>query len=163
MSLNLSIIFHAIDGLVITIKNRKARKVNYAHNNPSANSVWASRNMGVLGTIILVYIVLHMGNFWVEYHWGELSKYRLAEDGTMVKDLYTFVVKSFSELWYVAIYVVAMIAISFHLYHGFKSAFDSLGLRHPKYTPAIRKFGYAFAIVIPALFAIIPVYVYLFY
>ena len=60
------------------------------------------------------------------------------------------------------LYVVSMIILGFHLHHGFGSAFQSMGVNHPKYTPFIKKFGKAFAIVVPFLFAIIPVYIYFF-
>jgi succinate dehydrogenase / fumarate reductase cytochrome b subunit len=55
-----------------------------------------------------------------------------------------------------------MIVLSFHLLHGFSSAFQSIGLNNPKYTPIIKAFGKAFAIVVPLLFAIIPVYIHFF-
>lgn len=184
----LSIIFHAIDGILISIANKKARPVGYAYSKPEKNSIWSSRNMGVLGTIILVYIVVHMQNFWYVYKFGS-TPYMQNEDGTapllqdgsavadgivengrvlvngtdmgpVMKDLHSIVVDGFSEPILVSFYVLAMIALGFHLVHGFSSAFQSLGLNHPKYNPLISKVGYAYAIVIPALFAIIPIYMY---
>jgi succinate dehydrogenase / fumarate reductase cytochrome b subunit len=184
-----SILFHAVDGIVITMANRKARPQAYAYNKPSANSLWSSRNMGILGTIIFVYIVVHMQNFWYEYKFGTtpymMSKdggAPLLKDGTVVKggtiengevllrgnlmgdamrDLYSVVLEGFQNPILVAFYVLGMIAIAFHLAHGFQSGFQSLGLRNETYTPIIKKLGYAFAIIIPALFAIIPIYMYL--
>ncbi len=184
----LSIIFHAIDGIVISMANRKARPEGYAHSKPQKNSIWSSRNMGVLGTIILVYIVVHMQNFWYEYKFGttphmlnEEGTAPLLQDGTPVmngvvesgqvslngvemgpvmKDLYTIVVDSFTNPILVLFYVLAMVALGFHLVHGFSSAFQSLGLNHPKYNPLISKVGYAYAIVIPAIFALIPIYMF---
>lgn len=147
-----SILFHAIDGLVLVYQNQKARPVKYAYNRPDRNSTWSSRNMGILGTILLVFIVIHMGNFWVKMHWviDEL-------DSAGNKNLYTVVVTSFKQWWYTALYVVCMAAVGFHLYHGFQSGFQSLGIRHPKYTPFIKRFGAGFAIAVSILFAIIPV------
>jgi succinate dehydrogenase / fumarate reductase, cytochrome b subunit len=152
----LSILFHAIDGVVLTMRNRAARPVNYAYSNPSANSIWSSRNMGVLGTVILAFIILHMSNFWYKMHFGELGV-----DSNGNRDLYEAVVFSFKELWVVVVYVISMIAIAFHLLHGFQSGFQSLGLNHPKYMPLIKKLGAAFAILVPLAFAIIPVYIFL--
>ena len=180
-----SILFHAVDGVVITLNNRKARPEQYAYSKPGKNSMWSSRNMGILGTIIFVYIVVHMQNFWYEYKFGE-TPYMLSDsgapllmDGSEVKggeiqngavylngdqvgdamrDLYTVVQSSFQEPLLVAFYVLGMIAIAFHLVHGFQSGFQSLGLRNPKYSPLIMKAGYAFAIIVPLLFAIIPIY-----
>lgn len=158
----ISIIFHAIDGVVLTRRNMKARPIGYVRNNPSANSTWSSRNMGVLGTIILVFIVLHMKQFWAVMHWGPIPEVT-TESGVVVKDLYTTTVKTFQDPQYgmiwVGAYFISMLAVGFHLYHGFQSGFQSLGLNHPRYSPIIRKFGYGFAIIVPALFAIIPIYI----
>ena len=67
----ISIIFHAIDGIVLTVQNRKARPVRYVMNKPGKNTIWASRNMAVLGTIILVFIVTHMVSFWARMHFDK--------------------------------------------------------------------------------------------
>jgi len=170
------------------MRNKNARPVKYAYNKPGANSIWSSRNMGILGTIILVYIVVHMGDFWFEYKFGEVPYMTteagngyLLKDGTAVvgatiqdgmvmlngenlgpamKDLHIEVMEAFKELWMVAIYVVGMIAIAFHLWHGFSSAFQSVGINHKKYSPVIKKLGYGFAVVVPLGFALIPLYVF---
>lgn len=155
----LSIIFHALYSLILTYRNRKARPVKYAVKNQGANSPWTSRNMGILGTIIFIFIVIHMRTFWYEMHYGGLPM--VEYDGIMVKDLYTIVTEAFSELWYVAFYVIAMAALSFHLLHGFQSAFQTLGLTHRKYTPFIKTVGMLFAIIVPILFASMPVYLYI--
>jgi succinate dehydrogenase / fumarate reductase cytochrome b subunit len=155
----LSILFHAIDGLVLTIANRKARPVGYQYSRPSANSPWTSRNMGVLGTIILVFIVVHMSNFWYVMHFGEIG-----QDSAGNKDLYSVVIAAFTDpsigLVYVIGYVLAMLAVAFHLVHGFSSSFQSLGLRTPKLAGALKTAGYAFAILVPLLFASIPIYIH---
>lgn len=154
----ISILFHAIDGLLLTIHNNKARPVKYQKSNPSANSVWTSRYMGVLGTIILVFIVTHMTHFWAVMHFTDLPM-----DANGNKDLHTIVIAFFKDekmgmIWVIA-YTFAMFALGFHLSHGFQSAFQSVGIRHPKYTPLIKNAGYGFAIFIPLLFAIIPIYI----
>ena len=158
----ISIIFHALYGLIITIKNRQARTVGYAYNKPSANSTWSSRNMGILGTLILVFIVVHMYDFWYKYKFGQPALVSYTVDGVTqsYKDLHVMVMLAFQEGWYVVLYVFSMVAVGFHLYHGFQSAFQTLGLRHPKYTPFIKGLGTGFSIVVPALFAAIPVYIY---
>lgn len=155
----LSIIFHAVDGILLTIQNKKARSNSYAYVDASKTSVWASRNMGVLGTLILIFLVVHMGDFWREMHWELQSTYQL-KDGTMVKDLYQEVREAFQSLWYVLLYVLCMIPLGFHLSHGFKSAFQSLGLNHAKYNQAIYYAGLFFCVVVPVLFAIIPIYMH---
>ncbi|MDA8605999.1 succinate dehydrogenase cytochrome b subunit [Flavobacteriales bacterium] len=154
------VLFHIVDGIVLTTRNRKSRPVGYVKEKGSANASWASRNMGVLGTIIAVFLVSHMQTFWYKMHFGEMPMH----DG--LKDLHTVVLAFFSpenSLGIVAVlgYVLAQMALAFHLVHGFQSGFQSLGLRHPKYTPAIEKTGYLFGIGVPLLFAIIPVFLYI--
>ena len=82
------------------------------------------------------------------------------------KDLYKITLAFFQDakygLIYTILYVLSMIVLAFHLLHGFSSAFQSLGMNHPKYTPAIKVFGKGFAIVVPLLFAIIPLYIHFF-
>ena len=150
-----SIIFHVIDGLMLTLHNRKARPVGYAYSRPDKNSAWSSRNMGILGTVLLIFIVLHMKSFWAEVHFGALP-----EDANHNKDLYFITVAAFKQWWYTALYIPAMAALGFHLYHGFASGFQSLGLRHPRYYSFIRKFGMGFSIVVPFLFGAICVYLF---
>ncbi|MFN3341426.1 MAG: succinate dehydrogenase cytochrome b subunit [Flavobacteriales bacterium] len=158
----ISILFHAIDGILLTIQNRRARPIRYVKETPSASSSWASRNMALLGTVMLVFIVLHMLAFWKRMHFGPIETY-IAANGEELKDLYSITVLSFKDadngLIVCMIYLVAMIAIAFHLMHGFQSAFQSVGIRHPKYTPLIKKVGYGFALLVPLLFAIIPFYI----
>lgn len=152
-----SIILHAIVSLLLTIRNKKSRPQGYAvERNQSA---WTSRNMGILGTIVLVFIVLHMKDFWVEYHFEEMPMYTLA-DGTVVKNLYIEVMEAFESGLYVILYVLSMAAVGFHLWHGFASACQTLGLNHKKYTPFLTIFGKSFAVIVPVGFAIIPLFVY---
>ena len=160
-----SILFHVIDGIILTINNRKARPKGYVSFKPATNSKWSSRNMGILGTVILVFIVIHLINFWAEMKFGGLdSTVYTTAGGQEVKDLYTLTVKTFQDpemgLVWALIYLVSMIAIAFHLYHGFGSGFQSLGVNHPKYNNFIRKVGVGFAILVPLAFAIIPFYIY---
>lgn len=165
-----SILFHSVDGILLAIQNRKARPVKYAYNKPSANSSWASRNMAVLGTLILAFIVTHMSNFWAQMHWGEIPIQTTGPDGSQLeeplKDLHTVVTNFFDPnvnslaLVAASLYALAMVAIAFHLWHGFQSAWQSLGVNHPKYTPIIKGVGKVFSVVIPAMFAIIPLYLY---
>ena len=161
----ISIIFHAIDGLMLTINNRKARPQGYVSFRPSTNTMWSSRNMGILGTIILAFIVIHMTMFWGEMKFGGLDDtiYTTA-NGEEVKDLYTLTIKTFQDaqyglIWAIA-YAVAMLAIGFHLSHGFASGFQSLGVNHPKYNGFIKKLGLAFAVLVPLAFAVIPFYIH---
>lgn len=182
-----SILFHAIDGLLLTIRNKKARPVKYAKVDASKNSSWSSRNMGLLGTILLVFIIGHMSDFWYEYKYGEVPYMETSagaylttgelikgglitdgivslngvEQGPAMKDLHEEVSEAFKSPLIVVLYVLAMIALAFHLSHGFSSGFQSFGLNHRRYTPLIYKAGKALAVIVPLGFASIPVYYYI--
>ncbi len=150
------ILLHVFDGLFLTLHNRKARPVQYAYAQPKVGATWSSRNMGILGTLILVFIVIHMKNFWYEMHFGSLPM--ATYEGKAYKDLYQIVIFAFQNPVYVVFYVASMVAIGFHLIHGFASAFQSLGLHHSKYNQFIKLVGLVFATLIPFLYAVIPVY-----
>ncbi|MEO1049397.1 MAG: succinate dehydrogenase cytochrome b subunit [Bacteroidota bacterium] len=150
------IALHAIVALVLARYNKKARPVSYAVNAGSSNSSWASRNMAVLGLIVLVFILVHLKGFWYENKFGSIEQETYPEVGA-VNNLYKVVDATYAEWWYVLFYVACMGFVAFHLFHGFQSAFQTLGLNHVKYTPVIKKIGVAFAIVVPLLFAVIPI------
>jgi succinate dehydrogenase / fumarate reductase cytochrome b subunit len=115
--------------------------------------------MGILGTLILLFLVIHLKTFWFVMHWGPITSVNY--DGEDVKDLFTVVDVAYNQLWYVILYVVSMAVLAFHLWHGFASTFQTLGLNHLKYNPIILFVGRAFAIIVPVLFAIIPIFMYL--
>lgn len=152
------ILIHIVWSIMLTRRNRLARGTKgYAVNRNSSH--WTSRNMGILGTFIFIFLVIHLRGFWYEMHWGDVptSTY----DGAQYKNLYAVVDKAYENIWFVALYVVSMALLAFHLFHGFGSAFQTLGWNHVKYNPLIRFIGVSFAIIVPALFALIPVYMYM--
>jgi succinate dehydrogenase / fumarate reductase cytochrome b subunit len=91
-------------------------------------------------------------------HWGGVPT--ASYDGADYKNLYAVVDSAYANIWFVVLYVVSMALLAFHLFHGFGSAFQTLGLNHVKYNPLIKLVGVAFAIIVPALFAFIPIYMY---
>ncbi len=246
----LSILFHAIDGIYITIQNKKARPINYAYNKQGASAKLPSRYMAILGSAILIFIVLHMSAFWGKMHFDEIALHSeqvyqpkqnpltgefndtlyqsyytstgsylsvdeyIVKNGTEIhqnperqeevynnyyesysidapayesqssknpkkaegyKDLHSLTLAYFGHdktneagikaneyaLLATILYVLAMLVLAFHLWHGFASAFQSLGLKNKKYTPLISGFGMAFSVLIPLAFAIIPIVLFL--
>ena len=153
-------VFHIWDAVAITRRNQSARKVKYAYNRPQENSNWSSRNMGLLGTVILVFLLIHLYSFFLPTKTGQLEQVLI--DGELVDDLYSHVVLAFQNPLYVLLYVISMVALAYHLIHGFQSAFQTLGLNHKKYSPFIRSFGYIFSILVCLGFASMPVYFFLF-
>lgn len=154
------IILHAIVGIMIAVKNRKAKGQKYAVSSMSETS-WSSRNMALLGTLILAFIFIHMGDFWYKMKFGDMGMVASASLGHEVKDLFTRVNVAFDNPLIVVVYVIGQIVLALHLWHGFQSAFQTLGFNHPKYTPIIKGLGKIIAIVIPVGFAIIPLLHYL--
>jgi succinate dehydrogenase / fumarate reductase cytochrome b subunit len=243
----ISIIFHAIDGLILTLENRKSRPEKYVYEKPNNNSRWYSRSMAILGSMILIFLVIHMQNFWwkmkysskhmpihkefiyqpalnaqqngvedtlssfyyttngsflpeksinVKYNNKVIEFYQNKEEsskqikqfdpsytpkgdgpkiGEGYKDLYSLVFAFFGHdktkeagiaankyaLICVIIYTISMFVLAFHLLHGFTSAFQSLGLYHKKYNSTLKFIGKLFAVLVPVLFAIIPIIIYL--
>ncbi|QBQ40910.1 succinate dehydrogenase cytochrome b subunit [Sphingobacterium psychroaquaticum] len=152
--LYLSIIVHLIDSILITIKNKKAG-TTYQQDRRKRASKWYSRNMGILGTIILIFLVIHFKNFWYVYKFGHAPL-----DSNGQKDLYEIVVTTFQEWWYVVIYVISMIALCYHLIHGIYSAARTFGLYHPKYVRWVKYIGITFSVVVCTGFALMPIYIF---
>lgn len=231
----LSILFHAVDGFMLAIQNKKARPQGYAYNRQGENTSLPSRYMAVLGSAILVFIVLHMAYFWGQMHFGgiplhkteiiskrsvptefglqtieDTASYYYTKKGDYIpesafepmgnspeaplrieetkfvknhdnmvydegyKDLHSVVMAYFGQdkskdgseanpyaIFAVIGYVISMLVLAFHLWHGFASAFQSLGINHKRYNPIIKGFGKAFAVLIPLAFAVIPVIIFM--
>ena len=150
-----SIILHTVLTLFLVFQSSNARDVKYLQSSGSANSTWGSKNMAVLGTLILVFIVIHMKSFWYEMHFGVIGL-----DPWGNKDLHTVTVTAFNELWYVLFYVLSMVVLAIHLKHGVESIFQTLGIKTRRYVSLIHKAAYGFALIVPTAFASIPIYLY---
>ena len=150
-------IIHILQSIITTIQNNRARPQKYAVKPGNSNSAWNSRNMGILGTIIFIFLVIHLRDFFYElrYHGDQFTT-----DANGNVNLFHRVVETFAMLPYTALYVIGMIGLGFHLWHGFPSAFRSLGLMHSKYTPAIKFIGKFYTIIITTGFIVIPLYWY---
>ena len=161
------ILLHAAVGILLYFQNKGAKGTKYAvSTNKSAS--WASKNMALLGTLVLAFIFIHMGDFWfnmkMQQKWNPtgdwLNMFDSESLGHPVVDLYERVHYSFGQLWVVITYLIGLAVLAFHLNHGFASAFQTLGINHKKYTPIIAGLGKAYSILVPLGFAIIPIYIY---
>ena len=153
----IGLILHVVQALLLTMQNNKARPVKYAVNNGAANSKWYSRSMGLLGTLLLIFLIIHLANFWVKSRFTGLP----GVDANGNENLYMVMQTAFSNIWLVILYVLAQVSLAYHLMHGFQSAFQTLGWNHPKYTPIIKSIGFWFSILISIIFATMPVAMYL--
>tara|TARA_B100000700_G_C14993809_1_gene832706 strand:+ start:1133 stop:1804 length:672 start_codon:yes stop_codon:yes gene_type:complete len=154
------VLFHLIMGVYLDIKNRSSRPIKYAVDKQSENSSWMSRNMVITGVMVMLFLGLHLYDFWIpeikikfiEGDWTGLhnGEFRYWEE----------LHHKFHDIVRVAIYCVAFVFLSLHLMHGFQSSFQSAGFNHNKYTPIIKKIGVLYAILIPAGFVFIAIFHY---
>ncbi|KQR93803.1 succinate dehydrogenase [Chryseobacterium sp. Leaf180] len=151
-----AVVFHFVMGFILEIRNRSARPIGYNMNNGSANSTWMSRNMIISGAVILAFFALHFYDFW----FPEISYKYLNPQVADETRYYAELQHKFKDLWRVVLYVVAFVLLGLHLAHGFQSSFQSVGARHPKYTPVIRAFGNWYSVLIPLGFIFVAVYHY---
>ncbi len=157
------LIVHIVDGLMLYFQNRKARPIPYAAVKNSKSSKWYSRSMALLGTLILLFLIMHLYHFWLKSRITGLTvePSLIVFDGHRYEDMFGEMKFVFQHLWVVILYVLGCFSLFWHLLHGFRSAFQSLGLNYTKYTQAIVFAGDAFSVVIPTIFAAMPVSMYL--
>ncbi len=163
IGLFVGLLWHIVQGIWLTFDNQKRRKAKYGANAGNANSKWYSRSMGLLGSIILIFLVMHLKHFWVVSRFGlphELGHLEYAS-GAHLENLYIEMINVFQNPVAVIVYVLGCIGLGYHLLHGFGSAFQTLGISHKSYTPIINSIGVAFSIIVPLTFALIPVVMHL--
>ncbi|GAA3966363.1 succinate dehydrogenase cytochrome b subunit [Pedobacter ginsengiterrae] len=152
----IGLLAHIFQALRLTLQNQKARPVKYAVNDGKANSKWYSRSMGLLGTLLLIFLVVHLKDFWVVSRFTGIP----TVDANGHEDLYAVMREKFQDPVRVAVYILAMISLCYHLLHGFASAFQTMGWNHSKYNGIIKGAGIWYSIIISILFAAMPIAVH---
>lgn len=150
-------LLHIFNGLRLWIENKRARGVTYKVNGSSENSDVFSRTMFLTGSIVFIFLVLHLGTFFWRFNVHDPSG--LAHE----HEYFQIVIDFFSYWWYSLLYVIAVALLGFHLNHGFQSAFQTFGWNHSKYTPLIKKLGTVYAVIMAVGFASMPIYFFFFY
>jgi len=143
---------HILTAIRLTMGNKQARPVKYVVDNSSGEKRWASSTMVFSGIIIIIFLVVHI----IQFKFGTRVAY-----GDSKASLYGLVLDRFQQLHWAAFYVVALSCLSLHLSHGFQSAFQSLGINHPRYTPTIKTLGLLYAVSVGGGFIVIPIYMHL--
>ncbi len=162
VGLFLGIFAHIIQGYVLEFTNRSKRKKGYKVKMGNKGSKWYSRSMGLLGTLILLFFILHWYHFWIPSRFtGVPFPEMTLVSGKKVHNLYALMQFTFKELWVVIVYVFACFSLCWHLIHGFQSAFRSVGVSNKRYLAMINTAGIGFAIIISIVFAMMPVSMYL--
>lgn len=150
-----ALLAHVYFAIKLTAENRSARPQGYAvsPSGPKQASI-ASRTMAYTGSLILIFVILHIATF----KYG--TYYAANYNGVEMRDIYRLVIECFQKPGFVAWYVVCLVLLGFHLSHGFSSAFQSLGISHPRYTRQLEKLGWLYSIVVAAGFIAQPLYVF---
>lgn len=146
-------LIHIYQGLSLWRANHVARPVKYSVSKAPGNGTWYSRSMGMLGTLLLLFLIMHTSHFWIP---NRTNQFTQGEE----LPLYKMMFEVFSNPWIVLFYVIGCVSLFWHLLHGFSSAFQSLGLNHVKYNGVISFVGTAFSVVVPLIFALMPIAVY---
>ncbi|MDC0303707.1 succinate dehydrogenase cytochrome b subunit [Flavobacteriales bacterium] len=151
------VIFHLGMGIYLERQNRAARPVKYAMNKGEANSTWMSRNMIITGIMIMLFLGLHLFDFWVHEMTVKYISVQPEDPSRYWGELHA----KFNDPIRVGIYLLAFVFLALHLMHGFQSAFQSVGFNHNKYTPIIKKISNIYAIVVPLGFIFIAAFHYM--
>jgi len=148
-------LIHIIQGYMLTLQNRSKRKKGYAVPMGNKGSRWYSRSMGLLGTIILIFLISHVLHFWIPNRNNQ--GWLLGEEINLYERMHDV----FQNVWVVVLYIVGCISLGWHLLHGFQSAFRTIGVNNKKYLTLLNNLGIGFSIIVPLAFAMMPVSFYL--
>jgi succinate dehydrogenase / fumarate reductase cytochrome b subunit len=161
VGLFIGIFLHIIQGYLLAASNQSKRKTGYAVPMGNRGSTWYSRSMGLLGTILLLFFILHWWHFWIPSRFTGMEEIVLPGTEKKLYNVFGLMKVTFSQLWVVIAYVVACFSLFWHLLHGFQSAFRTMGLHNKKYISLVRATGIGFSVIVPLAFAMMPVSMYL--
>ena len=156
----LGFILHIIQGYVIEAKNRGYRGQGYKVSLGNRGSPWTSRSMALMGTIIFLFLVVHISKFW----WSSRITHDMEQvtyNGVEMHNVFLRMYDVFQNTWIVVLYLAGVSALGFHLWHGFHSAFRSMGVHNRKYLGMLKGLGYGFTILVCVGFALMPISMYL--
>ncbi|HEY1870853.1 MAG TPA: succinate dehydrogenase cytochrome b subunit [Chitinophagaceae bacterium] len=155
-------IIHIVQGYVLEVQNRQRRGVAYKVPMGSKGSAWYRKSMGLLGTIIFLFLIVHIADFWIPSRFGGLNEITYDDTpGMAYHNLYGKMMIVFQSRWIVILYIIGCISLAWHLIHGFQSSFRTLGVSNKRYIIGLNAIGWAFSIIVCLLFAMMPVSVYL--
>jgi succinate dehydrogenase / fumarate reductase, cytochrome b subunit len=162
IGLFIGFLIHIIQGYVLEVQNRKRRSVGYNVKMGSEGSRWYRKSMGLLGTLILFFLIIHIAHFWVPSRITHdlVQQHYQGADGPSYHDVFERMVTVFQEPWVVILYVLGCISLAWHLVHGFQSAFRTLGVYNKSYITTLKIIGIGFSILVPLLFALMPLSMY---
>ncbi len=162
-------IIHIIQGYALESKNLARRGKGYSINLANKGSKWYSRTMGLLGTLLLLFLIMHIKDFWIHSRLGDVASIQPLSEiiypsnpNKPYHNLYALMIETFSgNLVVVILYTLGCISLAYHLMHGFQSSFRTLGVHNKKYIGIIKATGFAFSIIVSVAFIMMPVSIYL--
>ena len=150
VALALFILLHILDAVVLTIQNRKARgNVRYAISKKPKAVEWSSKNMLVLGIVILAFLVVHLIQFWAKM---QLQEIRGVHDVLPPAAGTLFLQEAFATNWTWIVYIIGFIALWFHLNHGIWSMFQSTGWDNTAWIARLKKVAICWSSIVCLLF-----------
>lgn len=158
--LAIGFILHIVLASILTLQNRSARPIKYDRRSQAGNCTWSSRNMYILGGLVLIFLCVHLWNFWWKIKFaGDPLLTEISVDGTAMENTYALVAGLFkSSVIYCLLYILGGIFLGLHLTHGFWSAFQSIGFSNQIWRKRLECLAKIFALIIAAGFSIIPLY-----
>jgi succinate dehydrogenase / fumarate reductase cytochrome b subunit len=151
-------LLHIVQGYKLEFQNRSKRTSRYAVTAGNKTSKWYSRSMAILGTLILLFLIVHLAHFWVPSRITGLEEVRY--EGKIYHNLYLEMKNVFAQPWAVALYILGCFSLSWHLLHGIQSASQTMGWTTKNYFPLIKKTGVVFSILVPLIFALMPLHMH---
>jgi succinate dehydrogenase / fumarate reductase cytochrome b subunit len=151
---------HIIQGLMLASYNSTKRGTPYQVKYGNRGSRWYSRSMGLLGTLILLFLIVHIAQFWVPSRFGQLEEVKVNNGSEVVHNLFLRMQQVFAYPWVVILYVLGCISLGYHLAHGFQSSFRTLGVHNRKYVRMLVILGNWFSIIITIGFISMPISMY---
>jgi succinate dehydrogenase / fumarate reductase, cytochrome b subunit len=163
VGLFIGLITHIVQGFMLEAQNRARRKTGYAVPMGSQGSAWYKKSMGLLGTLIFLFLVMHIAHFWVPSRITHTLEEVTYNNNTVpMHNLYARMIDTFyGHPIVVLLYVLGCISLAWHLIHGFQSAFRTVGVHNKKYLVLARNAGIGFSLLVSLLFALMPVAMYL--
>jgi succinate dehydrogenase / fumarate reductase cytochrome b subunit len=166
IGLFVGILAHVVQGYMLEAQNRARRKQGYAVSMGSQGSAWYKKSMGLLGTLILLFLVVHISHFWVPSRitYAETLSEVSYNNGKPMHDVFSkmievFTMPTWGPVW-VILYILGCFSLAWHLLHGFQSSFRTMGVHNRKWLGVVKGLGVAFSVIVPILFALMPVSIY---
>jgi len=156
------LILHIVQGYMVEVKNRSRRGRDYSKDLGNRGSKWYSRSMALLGTLILLFLIVHISAFWVPSRITHDLEPAVYKNGSVeTHNLFLRMYEVFQNPLIVLLYIVGVASLAFHLFHGFHSAFRTMGVHNRMYLGMLKSLGYGFTIIVCLLFVLMPISMYL--